>query len=99
MPQATSLPAVSRPLGEGRTQRRVRMLRDLGDIADAVVADSVVPTWTSRSASRSEATSKTGFTDDIRRTVSENASTLKFDTHGFEIGVTSGHARAVISLD
>jgi len=31
-----------------------------------------------------EATAESGFDDDIRRTVSENARTLKFETHEFE---------------
>jgi hypothetical protein len=31
-----------------------------------------------------EATAQGGFGDDVRRTVSENARTLKFETHEFE---------------
>ena len=62
----------------------VRMLRDLGDIADAIVgqlgrADADVTITV-----EIEATSKDGFTDDLRRTVGENARTLKFETHEFE---------------
>jgi hypothetical protein len=60
------------------------MLRDLGDIADAVVgqlgrADAEVTITV-----EIEATADDGFADDVRRTVSENARTLKFDTHEFE---------------
>lgn len=62
----------------------VRMLRDLGDIADAVVgqlgrADAEVTITV-----EIEATAEGGFSDDVRRTVSENARTLKFETHEFE---------------
>jgi hypothetical protein len=62
----------------------VRMLRDLGDIADAIVgqlgrADAEVSITV-----EVEATAEGGFSDDIRRTVSENARTLKFETHEFE---------------
>lgn len=31
-----------------------------------------------------EATTNDGFPEDVRRTVSENARTLKFETHEFE---------------
>ncbi|MGH8930348.1 MAG: AAA+ family ATPase, partial [Egibacteraceae bacterium] len=62
----------------------VRMLRDLGDIAEAIVAqlgranaDVVITLEVEASATK-------GFDDDVRRTVSENARTLKFDTHEFE---------------
>jgi Swt1-like HEPN/Protein of unknown function (DUF499) len=62
----------------------VRMLRDLGDIADAIVgqlgrADATVTITVEIEARASE-----GFPDDVRRTVSENAWTLKFETHEFE---------------
>jgi predicted AAA+ superfamily ATPase len=62
----------------------VRMLRDLGDIADAVVgqlgrADAEVTITV-----EIEAIAEGGFSDDVRRTVSENARTLKFDAHEFE---------------
>lgn len=60
------------------------MLRDLGDIADAIVgqlsrADALV-----KITVEIEATAVAGFGDDVRRTVSENARTLKFETHEFE---------------
>lgn len=62
----------------------VRMLRDLGDIADAIVgqlgrADAEVAITV-----EIEARSKGGFTEEVRRTVGENARTLKFETHEFE---------------
>ncbi len=62
----------------------IRMLRDLGDIADAIVgqlgrADADVTITV-----EIEATADDGFADDVRRTVSENARTLKFETHEFE---------------
>ncbi len=62
----------------------VRMLRDLGNIAEAIVAqlgradaDVVITVEVEASAPK-------GFDDDVRRTVSENARTLRFDTHEFE---------------
>ena len=60
------------------------MLRDLGDIAEAIVkqlgrADADVTITV-----EIEATTEGGFEEDIRRTVDENARTLKFDTHEFE---------------
>jgi hypothetical protein len=62
----------------------VRMLRDLGDIAEAVVgqlehADAAVTITV-----EIEATAEKGFGDDVRRTISENAHTLKLETYGFE---------------
>jgi Swt1-like HEPN/Protein of unknown function (DUF499) len=62
----------------------LRMLRDLGDIAEAVVgqlgrADADVAVTL-----EIEATSTTGFDDDVRRTISENAQTLKFESQEFE---------------
>jgi hypothetical protein len=62
----------------------VRMLRDLGDIADAIVgqlgrADAEVTITV-----EIEATAENGFGDDVRRTVSENARTLRFEAHEFE---------------
>ena len=62
----------------------VRMLRDLGDIADAVVAQLGRADAAVTIAVEIEATTDGGFPDDVRRTVSENARTLKFDTHEFE---------------
>jgi hypothetical protein len=62
----------------------VRMLRDVGEIADAIVAQLGRTTADISIAVEIEATSNAGFSDDIRRTVSENARTLKFDTHEFE---------------
>jgi predicted AAA+ superfamily ATPase len=62
----------------------VRMLRDLGDIADAVVAQLGRANAEVTITVEIEATAEGGFTDDIRRTVSENSRTLKFETHEFE---------------
>jgi hypothetical protein len=62
----------------------VRMLRDLGDIADAIVAQLGRAEASVSVLVEIEATAEKGFADDIRRTVSENARTLKFDTHEFE---------------
>ena len=62
----------------------MRLLRDVGDITDAIVqqlgrADDADVNITIEI----EATSA-GFDDDVRRTVTENARTLRFDTHEFE---------------
>ena len=62
----------------------LRMLRDLGEIADAVVqqlgrADASVTITV-----EIEATAEDGFGEDVRRAVDENARTLKFETHEFE---------------
>jgi hypothetical protein len=62
----------------------VRMLRDLGDIADAVVAQLARADAAVTITVEIEATTGKGFADDVRRTVSENARTLKFESHEFE---------------
>ncbi|MGH9183630.1 MAG: hypothetical protein ACRDZ9_07490 [Acidimicrobiales bacterium] len=62
----------------------VRMLRDLGDIADAIVAQLGRADAEVAITVEIEASAKDGFDDDVRRTVSENARTLKFEAHEFE---------------
>jgi hypothetical protein len=62
----------------------VRMLRDLGDIAEAIVAQLDRAGANVTIAVEIEATTDDGFSDDVRRTVSENARTLKFEAHEFE---------------
>jgi hypothetical protein len=63
----------------------VRLLRDVSDITDAIVQQLGRAADTQVSITvEIEATSKGGFDDDVRRTVTENARTLKFDTHEFE---------------
>jgi hypothetical protein len=62
----------------------VRMLRDLGEIADAIVTQLGRADAEVKITIEVEATAKDGFDDDVRRTVSENARTLKFETHEFE---------------
>jgi hypothetical protein len=63
----------------------VRMSRDAGQVADEVVkhlaglVDTNVEVRIEITASSEE-----GFADDVVRTVTENAKTLKFDQHGFE---------------
>jgi hypothetical protein len=64
----------------------VRMLRDLGDIADAVVAQLGRANAEMKITIEIEARAEDGFPDDVRRTVSENARTLKFESHEFEEG-------------
>jgi hypothetical protein len=60
------------------------MLRDLGEIADAIVTQLGRAEAEVKITIEVEAIAKDGFDDDIRRTVSENARTLKFETHEFE---------------
>jgi hypothetical protein len=64
----------------------VRMLRDLGDIADAVVKQLSLAEASVNITVEIEAVAAGGFPDDVRRTVDENARTLKFDVHEFEDG-------------
>jgi hypothetical protein len=64
----------------------VRMLRDLDDIADAVVAQLGRANAEMKITIEIEARAEDGFSDDVRRTVSENARTLKFESHEFEEG-------------
>jgi hypothetical protein len=68
-----------------KTLEPVRLLRDVGDITDAIVQQL----GRAKDAEVSitveiEARSTGGFDDDVRRTVTENARTLRFDTHEFE---------------
>jgi uncharacterized protein len=62
----------------------VRMLRDLGDIADAIVAQLGRAEAVVTITLEIEAIADKGFADDVLRTVSENARTLKFETYEFE---------------
>jgi hypothetical protein len=67
------------------TLEPVRLVRDVSDITDAIVQQL----GRARDASVSvtveiEATSSGGFDDDVQRTVTENARTLRFETHEFE---------------
>jgi len=66
------------------TVEPLRMLRDLGDIADAIVAQLGRADAAVTITVEIEATADQGFSDDVRRAVSENARTLKFETHEFE---------------
>ncbi|MGQ0744533.1 MAG: ATP-binding protein, partial [Acidimicrobiales bacterium] len=62
----------------------VRMVRDLGDIAEAIVAQLARAGAEVTITVEVEATAPKGLGDDVRRTVSENARTLKFEHHEFE---------------
>ncbi len=68
------------------TLEPLRMIRDVGDIADTIInqlgrADAAVTI-----SLEIEATADGGFPEDVRRSVDENARTLKFDAHEFEDG-------------
>jgi hypothetical protein len=62
------------------------MLRDIGDIADTIVNQLGRADASMTITFEIEATAEDGFSEDIRRTVDENARTLKFDAHEFEDG-------------
>jgi predicted AAA+ superfamily ATPase len=64
----------------------VRMLRDVGDVADAIVAQLGRAGANVTVTVEIEAVSQKGFNEDIRRTINENAQTLKFQSHEFEEG-------------
>jgi predicted AAA+ superfamily ATPase len=69
----------------GRTSvEPVRMLRDLGEIAEAIVAQLDRAGANVTISVEIGATAEEGFPDAVRRTVSENARTLKFEAHEFE---------------
>jgi hypothetical protein len=68
-----------------KTLEPVRVLRDVSDITDAIVQQlGRAPDARVSITVEIEATSADGFDDDVRRTVTENARTLRFDTHEFE---------------
>lgn len=62
----------------------VRMLRDFGEIADSIVTQLGRAGAEVKISVEIEATADAGFGDDVQRSVSENARTLKFETHEFE---------------
>jgi hypothetical protein len=64
----------------------VRMLRDIGDITDGIVAQLGRADANVAVTVEIEAASDKGFTDEVRRTINENAQTLKFQSHEFEEG-------------
>jgi uncharacterized protein len=67
------------------TLEPVRLLRDVGQIAEALVAHLNGPDGSRVSITvEIEAESEDGFPERLRRTVSENARTLKFETSEFE---------------
>ncbi|MCS7051813.1 MAG: hypothetical protein NZL87_09375, partial [Thermomicrobium sp.] len=63
----------------------IRMSRDASQVADEVVKHLAALVDASIEVRLEvSATSENGFEDDVVRTVTENARTLKFDQHGFE---------------
>ena len=67
------------------TLEPVRLLRDVGQIAEALIAHLNRPDGSTGSITvEIEADAADGFPEDLRRTVSENARTLKFETSEFE---------------
>jgi hypothetical protein len=67
------------------TLEPVRMLRDVGQIAEALITHLNRPSGSSVKVTvEIEAEAEEGFPEDVRRTVGENARTLKFDSSEFE---------------
>lgn len=62
----------------------VRLLRDVSDITDAIVQQLGRAGDADVSITIEIEATSAGFDDDVRRTVTENAHTLRFDTHEFE---------------
>jgi predicted AAA+ superfamily ATPase len=63
----------------------VRLLRDVGDIAEAIVRQLGKAGKTEiRITLEVDADSESGFPEDVQRTVTENARTLRFESHEFE---------------
>lgn len=62
----------------------LRMLRDIGDVADAIVAPLGRADAEMNIVIEISARSDNGFSEEIRRAVTENARTLKFESHEFE---------------
>jgi len=86
-------PGSSGRVGEAAPPRRfygrvaldpVRMVRDVDVISDAIVAQLGRAGAEVTVRIEVEAHDDEGFTEDIRRTISENARTLKFEVHEFE---------------
>jgi predicted AAA+ superfamily ATPase len=68
-----------------KTLEPVRLLRDVNDITDAIVQQLGRAQDAEISITvEIEARSTDGFDDDVRRTVTENARTLRFEAHEFE---------------
>jgi hypothetical protein len=83
-PGETGGPVVPRRFFGRVTLEPLRMLRDIGDIADTIVNQLGRADPSMTITVEIEATAQDGFSEDIRRTVDENARTLKFDVHEFE---------------
>jgi hypothetical protein len=63
----------------------VRLLRDVGDIAEAIVRQLGKAGKTEvRITLEVDADCESGFPEDVQRTVTENARTLRFESHEFE---------------
>jgi predicted AAA+ superfamily ATPase len=63
----------------------IRLLRDVGDIAEAIVRQLGKAGKTEITLRLEiDAESESGFSEEVQRTVTENALTLKFDSHEFE---------------
>jgi predicted AAA+ superfamily ATPase len=63
----------------------IRLLRDVGDIAEAIVRQLGKAGKTEITIRLEiDADCESGFSEEVQRTVTENARTLKFDSHEFE---------------
>jgi predicted AAA+ superfamily ATPase len=86
---ASAGPASGEPVQPTRFYGRValepvRMVRDFGNIAEAIVNQLGRVDARVRVTVEIDADSETGFPDDVKRTVSENARTLHFESHEFD---------------
>jgi len=82
----TSGPLLPRRFYGRITLEPLRMIRDVGDIAEAIVNQLGRADATVTITVEIEATAEGGFSEEVRRTVDENARTLRFETHEFEDG-------------
>jgi hypothetical protein len=80
----TEEPALPARFYGRKTLEPVRLLRDVSDITDAIVQQLGRAGNANVSVTIEIEATSGGFDDDVRRTVTENARTLRFDTHEFE---------------
>jgi len=80
----TAIAEVTPEARRRKTLDVLRLGRDIGDIHEAIVNQLAKAGGDVTVTVEIEASTKDGFADDARRTVGENARTLKFDTSEFE---------------
>jgi hypothetical protein len=83
-PPSTGKPAPPTRFHARVSLEPVRLLRDIGEITDTIIHELGRAKAKVTITVEIEASHKTGFDEDVRRTITENAQTLKFQTHEFE---------------